>query len=375
MRKMIAFMMSAVMAVGIFSTTALAYTGDANNDKTAETSVTAVDSATDDVDSEMQVVPDGYSIKTNDDGSMTVTVGGKEYTVGGDSDTEQIGTVVSGINSLNFRTGPGMEYDVIGYLLPGEQVDVLGQSGSWYQVSHGGTTGYVYGSYLNVMDTSGNSNDDMMMLLAALLAANNQTSDNTGESLTPDGNLTLVDDIGSDTGEGQQFITLVTKAGNTFYMVIDRNDDGEDNVHFMNLVDETDLLALMDEDEAAKYEAQTVPAEENTVTPTPDPNAGDDAEDSEDTEKREAESNGASKLPLIMLLLFVIGAAGVGGYLYIKMKGGRPASKTEKPDPDADYRDEDEIELQEESEDSDASDSYDEEIDEDYDSETGDEPV
>ena len=35
----------------------------------------------------------------------------------------------------------------------------------------------------------------------------------------------------------------------------------------------------------------------------------------------------ASPLPMIMLLLFVIGAAGVGGYLYVKMKGVKPASK------------------------------------------------
>ena len=38
-----------------------------------------------------------------------------------------------------------------------------------------------------------------------------------------------------------------------------------------------------------------------------------------------------------MLLLFVIGAAGVGGYLYIKMKGVKPASRKNQPDPDADY--------------------------------------
>ena len=44
---------------------------------------------------------------------------------------------------------------------------------------------------------------------------------------------------------------------------------------------------------------------------------------------------------MIMLLLFVIGAAGVGGYLYIKMKGVKPASKKNQPDPDADYHDED----------------------------------
>lgn len=51
------------------------------------------------------------------------------------------------------------------------------------------------------------------------------------------------------------------------------------------------------------------------------------------------------------LLLFVIGVSGVGSYLFIKMKDGKPGAKEDKPDPDADYHDEDEdvIELSEDS--------------------------
>ena len=47
------------------------------------------------------------------------------------------------------------------------------------------------------------------------------------EALTPDGNLTIVDDNGSPTGAGKQFITLVSKDGNYFYLIIDRDDEGE----------------------------------------------------------------------------------------------------------------------------------------------------
>ena len=42
----------------------------------------------------------------------------------------------------------------------------------------------------------------------------------------------------------------------TFYLVIDRNAKGQQTVHFMNLVDEADLLALMEEDAADAYTAE-----------------------------------------------------------------------------------------------------------------------
>ena len=50
-------------------------------------------------------------------------------------------------------------------------------------------------------------------------------TDETSGALTPEGNLTLVDDYHTDysDGSGQQFITLVSKSGATFYLVIDRN--------------------------------------------------------------------------------------------------------------------------------------------------------
>ena len=80
------------------------------------------------------------------------------------------------------------------------------------------------------------------------------TDEETG-ALTPEGNLTLVDDYHTDysDGSGQQFITLVSKSGATFYLVIDRNAKGQQTVHFMNLVDEADLLSLMEDEDAEAY--------------------------------------------------------------------------------------------------------------------------
>ena len=83
-------------------------------------------------------------------------------------------------------------------------------------------------------------------------------TDETTGSLTPEGNLTLVDDYHTtySDGSGQQFITLVSKSGATFYLVIDRNSKGAQTVHFMNLVDEADLLTLMEEEAADAYTAE-----------------------------------------------------------------------------------------------------------------------
>ena len=61
--------------------------------------------------------------------------------------------------------------------------------------------------------------------------------------LTPDGNATLVDDFGGN----KQLITVTTKNGNYFYILIDRDDEGENTVHFLNQVDEADLMALMED--------------------------------------------------------------------------------------------------------------------------------
>ena len=61
--------------------------------------------------------------------------------------------------------------------------------------------------------------------------------------LTPDGNATLVDDFGGN----KQLITVTTKNGNYFYILIDRDDEGENTVHFLNQVDEADLMVLMED--------------------------------------------------------------------------------------------------------------------------------
>ena len=100
------------------------------------------------------------------------------------------------------------------------------------------------------------------------------TDEETG-ALTPEGNLSLVDDYHTSysDGSGQQFITLVSKSGATFYLVIDRNAKGQQTVHFMNLVDEADLLTLMKEEDAEAYTAEkeaVAQAEKEALDPDAD---------------------------------------------------------------------------------------------------------
>ena len=166
------------------------------------------------------------------------------------------------------------------------------------------------------------------------------TDEETG-ALTPEGNLTLVDDYHTDysDGSGQQFITLVSKSGNTFYLVIDRNAKGQQTVHFMNLVDEADLLALMEEDAADAYTAETeAAAQAEQERKQAEEDAKKAAEEAAASGSEQTGDNKVTKYAATFLgVLALVGlAAGGGFYAFAKQKQKKQAEK-EALDPDANY--------------------------------------
>ena len=164
-------------------------------------------------------------------------------------------------------------------------------------------------------------------------------TDETSGALTPEGNLTLVDDYHTNysDGSGQQFITLVSKSGNTFYLIIDRNAKGQQTVHFMNLVDEADLLALMEEEEADAYTAEkeaAAKAEQDRLKAEEEAKkVAEEAATAEPPKENKVTKYAGAFLGVVALIAL---AAGGGFYFYRQQMQKKKAEK-EALDPDADY--------------------------------------
>ena len=165
------------------------------------------------------------------------------------------------------------------------------------------------------------------------------------DPLTPDGNLTLVDDITSEK-TGKQFITVVSKNGNYFYIIIDRDDEGGNTVHFLNLVDEADLLNLMDEEDAqAILDADAKEAAERAAREQAAREA-EEAASRPQTEQVQEEKKPVNWIPAAICVML----AGIGVVVFFLIRMKKKTDPAEQfPDPDANYsEDEDGYDLQEE---------------------------
>ena len=139
----------------------------------------------------------------------------------------------------------------------------------------------------------------------------------------------------------KQFITLQSKSGNTFYLVIDYDKpiDAEAELYetyFLNLVDERDLLALMSDEEKKEVPTPTPQVIYVTPEPTAVPVPTQKPAEPESDKKPD-------QLTAIIALIGIVAALGVGGFFLLKNRGKNAGPKI---DNDFDL-DDDEDEMEE----------------------------
>ena len=175
------------------------------------------------------------------------------------------------------------------------------------------------------------------------------------QPLPPEGNAALVDDFGGN----KQLITVTTKSGNYFYILIDRaNEDKETAVHFLNHEDEAALMALMEDGQSAektpavcncteKCEAGAVNTKCEVCSTDMTGCTGKEPEPpKEPTEPEKKEPAGVNPAVLLLVLAVMGGAA----FAYFKFIKGKANHKNSSNPDDYDYEDGEELPDEEEME-------------------------
>mgnify|MGYP002862082126 CR=1 FL=1 len=127
----------------------------------------------------------------------------------------------------------------------------------------------------------------------------------------PEGNMTIVSDVTGEAANQKEFLTVTTKDGNYFYIIIDRSADGENTVHFLNKVDESDLHSLMSEKEVEAYQQSLQPVATPTPTPVPVATPTPTAAPTQD-------NNGSDLAARATILLVLIAALAVLVIFYLR---------------------------------------------------------
>ena len=265
--RILTSLLAVVLCTTAFSVTAFAGGGEDYYEPPAETTEAAADDTAEPEGGEDTAEPtedgiaDLLSWLAGAKVTFSVTEDGIQIDTGGPEDAEpgQTGTVTTNGGRLNVRTGAGLDHTAFTQLPNGTTVEVVGEDGDWLKIILPERIGYVHSDYMTVSDAETGTEDSGFSFslapgdLEALLGMfGGAIPDDMGAALSPDGNLSLIDDIGSSAASGKQFITVESKNGNVFYLIIDRDDEGGETVHFLNQVDEADLMALTEDGEAAK---------------------------------------------------------------------------------------------------------------------------
>lgn len=191
-----------------------------------------------------------------------------------------------------------------------------------------------------------------------------------GEGFTANGSA-VTRDLLYDKYTNKQFITVETRNGETFYLVIDydkpTDEEGEQyETYFLNLVDEADLAALLDDGtepvctctvkcqpgavntnceicrndlyDCACLETVTEEPEESEPEPEPEP----------DPEPQEPEQE--RKTNLILPVILLLAAAGGGAVWFFKFRKNKPDTRGPVDLDDYDYGEDDDTEYETETE-------------------------
>lgn len=184
------------------------------------------------------------------------------------------------------------------------------------------------------------------------------------QPLTPEGNMELIDNIEGDAAGDKQFIVVQSRGGDYFYIVIDKAAQGENTVHFLNQVDNADLMSIIEDEQEEvapavcsctdKCEAGSV----NTACPVCSIDmskcAGKEAVTAPKDEPQPKEKNSMGGI-VIFLIVALLGGGGALYYFKIMKPKQGLKGNTDLEDFDFDDYDEDEPEPEADAPDGDAS--------------------
>ena len=172
--------------------------------------------------------------------------------------------------------------------------------------------------------------------------AESEEEDRTG-TFSESGNLSLLDDVGTDAAKELEYMTVQTKSGAVFYLVIDRSADTE-NVYFLNQVDAADLMAIMDDAEKQEYESSL----KEEIVDVPETPAEDEQVADEPVKEEPQKQDGLQTNNLALFgVLGVIAVGVIGGYAFMKKKAKKDGADL---DDDLEFYDDEEYENEDEQE-------------------------